>query len=382
MRIAIDGRTIVSGRTGVGVYAERIVRSLLGIDRANEYFLFLVEPVKDLHAPNLNTIFIEGYDRIGRNRFWENFLLPRFMASHSVDLFFAPAYALPVLPFVYAKRNRLKRPRFVVTIHDLIGLLHPETFTRKMYFWQKIFVANAARRADKIITASEATKTDLLKLHAVNEERVTVIYHSIDEDFVPINDRRRLSTTQAKYGLPEKAVLYVGTIEPRKNIVGLAKAFAMLTAEERSDFTLIIAGRPGWYVESIHEEIGRLQLGRRIRFLGYVDRQDLPALYNLSTVFAYPSLYEGFGFPPLEAMSCGIPVLCSNTSSFPEVVGDAAIMVDPHDLGGMSKQLGRLLSDASLRNELGRKGIARSRQFSAQKTAQATLRVFQEVADR
>lgn len=380
MRIAIDGRTIVSGRTGVGVYAERVVRSLLAIDRTTEYFLFLVEPVSGLDAPNLRTISIEGYDRMGRNRLWENLLLPRFLATHSIDLFFAPAYALPVFPFVYVKRNRMKRPRFVVTIHDLIGLLHPATFTRKMYLWQKVFVANAARRADRIITASEATKVDLIKLHPIDEQRITVIYHSVDEDFAPISDQGRLSATRAKYGLPEKLVLYVGTVEPRKNLVGLAKAFAMLAAEERKDFTLIIAGKPGWYVESIRDEIARLQLGEQIRFLGYVDREDLPALYNLSSLFAYPSVYEGFGFPPLEAMSCGIPVLCSNTSSFPEVVGDAAIMVDPHDVRGMSRQLGRLLSDERLRTELGRKGLTRSRQFSPQKTAEATLRVFREVA--
>lgn len=380
MRIAIDGRTIVSGKTGVGVYAERVVRSLLEVDQHNEYFLFLVEPADNLQGPNLTKVSIEGYNRMGRNRLWENILLPGFAARHSIDVFFSPAYALPILPSVYRRRDKVSKPRYVVTIHDLIGLLHPETFTRKMHLWQKLFVANAARHADAIITGSQAAKMDFLKLHPIEERRITVIPHSVDEDFRLISDSHRLEKVKQTYRLPDRILLYVGTVEPRKNIAALARAFAMLPTHVRDEFTLVIAGRPGWYVESIYAEVARLRLAEKIRFLGYISRNDLPSLYNLATVFGYPSMHEGFGFPPLEAMSCGVPVLCSNTSSFPEVVGDAAIMVDPTDVEELSKQLGRLLVDASLRSELRSRGLARARLFSARRTAEQTLEVLKNAA--
>ncbi|MEK6755737.1 MAG: glycosyltransferase family 1 protein [Bacteroidota bacterium] len=378
MRIAIDGRTIVSGKTGVGVYAERVVRSLLEIDRSNQYFLFLVEPQTDLQAPNLTSILIEGYNKMVLNRIWENFLMPRFSVRNEIDLFFSPAYALPLLPLAYRKPKGRAKMRYVVTVHDLVGLLFPETFTPKMYMWQKIFVANAAKRADKIITGSYATKDDFLKLHPIDEWKITVIHHSADEDFRPIADDELLGRVRLAYGLPEKIILFVGTVEPRKNITNLAKAFAALPAPIRNDYTLVIAGKAGWFVGSIKAQIAELQLADRIKFLGYVDRRDLPALYNLATVFAYPSIHEGFGFPPLEAMSCGVPVLCSNTSSFPEVVGDAAVMLSPHEVEGMARELERLLSNDALRSDLKARGIARSRQFSARKTAEETLKVFEE----
>jgi glycosyltransferase involved in cell wall biosynthesis len=372
MRIAVDGRTIVGNKTGVGVYAERIVRSLLQIDQRNQYHLFLVEPIDDLQAPNLTTLLIKGYNQAGLNRLWENVVMPRFAARNNIDLFFSPAYALPLLPF--------SRLRYVTAIHDLIGLLYPKTFTPKMRLWQKVFVANAARVADRIITGSEATKTDFLRLYPSAASKTTVIYHSIDEDFRPASNKKGLERVRRAYGLPEKIVLYVGTVEPRKNVANLARAFARLPDSLRKEYTLVIAGKPGWFIESIHREIAQLQLGDRLRFIGYVDRRDLPSLYQLATVFAYPSIYEGFGFPPLEAMSCGVPVLCSNTSSFPEVVGDAAVMVNPFDASQMEKELGRLLSNSALRNGMRRKGLAQAERFSARKTARETLNVLEEAA--
>jgi glycosyltransferase involved in cell wall biosynthesis len=372
MRIAVDGRTIVGDKTGVGIYAERIVRSLLQIDQRNQYFLFLVQPIKDLRAPNLTTLQIRGYNRAGSNRLWENVLMPRFAARSKIDVYFSPAYALPLFP--------LTRLRLVTAIHDLIGLLYPETFTPKMRLWQKIFVANASRVADKIITGSEATKTDFLRLYPSAASKTTVIHHFIDEDFRPGHTKEELEKVRRAYGLPEKIVLSVGTVEPRKNVTTLAKAFALLPDSLRNKFTLVIAGKPGWFVESITAEIARLQLGDGIRFIGYVDRHDLPSLYKLATLFAFPSIYEGFGFPPLEAMSCGVPVLCSNTSSFPEVVGDAAVMVNPYDVAQMAKELERLLNDSGLRDEMRKKGLAQAARFSARKTAEETLNVLEEAA--
>ena len=370
MRIAVDGRTIVGDRTGVGTYAERIVRSLLQIDQQNQYFLFLVQPLADLSASNLTTVMIPGFNRAGLNRLWENVLMPRFAARNHIDLFFSPAYALP---FFHAAGLPL-----VTAIHDLIGLLYPETFTPKMRLWQKIFIANAAKVADRIITGSKATKTDLLRLYPLSGPKTTVIHHAVDDDFRPDASPEEIRRVREKYGLPQKIVLYVGTVEPRKNVASLARAFALLPEPIKGQFTLVIAGKPGWFVESIKTEISRLQLGEKVRFIGYVDRKDLPSLYQCATLFVYPSLYEGFGFPPLEAMSCGVPVLCSNTSSFPEVVGDAAIMVDPHDVRQMGRELERLLISPGLRDEVRMKGLAQAGRFSARSMAEQTLKIFED----
>jgi glycosyltransferase involved in cell wall biosynthesis len=372
MRIVVDGRTIVGGRTGVGVYAERIVRSLLQIDQQNQYFLFLVEPLADLRASNLTTVMIPGYNRAGLNRLWENVLVPRFASKNHIDLYFSPAYALPFF--------RPAKLPLVTAIHDLIGLLYPETFTPKMRLWQKIFIANAARVADRIITGSNATRADFLRLYPSAEKKTSVIYHSIDEDFRPGSSPEEIRRVQEKYGLPRKIVLYVGTVEPRKNVANLARAFARLPNSIKNEFTLVIAGKPGWFVDSIKTEISRLQLGEKVRYIGYVERKDLPTLYQLATLFVYPSLYEGFGFPPLEAMACGVPVLCSNTSSFPEVVGDAAIMVDPHDVGQMGKELERLLGNPVLRDEMGTRGLGQAERFGARRMAEETLKVLEEAA--
>jgi glycosyltransferase involved in cell wall biosynthesis len=163
-------------------------------------------------------------------------------------------------------------------------------------------------------------------------------------------------------------------------VANLAGAFARLPDSIKNEFTLVIAGKPGWFVDSIKTEISRLQLGERVRYIGYVERKDLPTLYQLATLFVYPSLYEGFGFPPLEAMACGVPVLCSNTSSFPEVVGDAAIMVDPHDVGQMGKELERLLGNPVLRDEMGTRGLGQAERFGARRMAEETLKVLEEAA--
>jgi len=390
MRIAIDGRTIVHDRSGVGTYADQIVRSLLRLDDRNEYFLFLVEDVPGLEAPNLTKLTIEGYDRMILNRWWENVLLPGYLSRHDIDVYFSPSYALPVLPRFRALVAPLPLPeswkslfntrratRYVVTIHDVIAAIRPETFTPKMRMWQSLFSRNAAAVADSTIVGSESTKRDFIRIYRPSNRDITVVPYSVDERYAPVSDAATLQRVKTRYSLPDAFALCVGTIEPRKNVTGLAKAYALLPAQTRRDFPLVLCGALGWYSEQILSEIRSLAIADSIRMIGFAEHDDMPALYSLATLFVYPSLYEGFGYPPLEAMACGVPVITSNTSSLPEVVGDAGIMIDPQNEIALARQIERLLANAPLRVQLGKKGLARAAQFGWERTARQTLAILE-----
>lgn len=393
MRIAIDGRTIAPGRTGVGEYAENVVRCLLEIDPANQYFLFLAHPMEDLQAPNLTKILIEGYERMVLNRVWENILLPRFTRRNAIDLYFSPAYALPFLPrFGKALRyvplpaaarslfNTRKSVKYVATIHDVIGYLYPQYFTPKMRMWTKLFVSTAASLADRILADSETTRRDLLKLYPrLDERRVTVVYPPLNPCYARVSDRARLEGVRSKYGLTRAFVLYLGTIEPRKNVLGLAQAYDSLPEGTKSSVDLIIGGAKGWYAETIVQAIGQMSSAGRIRFTGYVDKEDLAPLYSMAEIFVFPSHYEGFGLPPLEAMACGCPVIVSERASLREVTADAALYIDPDNVSDISREMERLLNDAALRKELSSRGMERAKEFEWKKIVAALPPLFEEV---
>jgi len=395
MRIAFDGRTIVKGKSGVGNYAERAIRSLLDIDDQSEYFLFLVEPCENLEAPNLTKIIIAGYDKAGRNRYWENVLFPRFAAKHDIDLFFGPAYALPLLPrygkffqtlplpkswkYIFNTRKQIK---YVVAIPDVIGIVHPETFTAKMRMWQRVFASNAAKVADAIITISESSKRDIVRLFPVDPAKIHVTPLSVDESFKQNHSPDEVRRVRTKYSLPDKYILFVGTIEPRKNVAGLATAYSLLPHDLQNEYKLVIAGSRGWYADTIMAEIDKLNISRHIRMLGFVDDKDLPVLLASANLFVFPSLYEGFGYPPLEAMASGVPVVTSITSSLPEVVGNAGVMVDPFDFRKISDEMTRILKDPNVASDYSRRGLERAKCFNWKATAEATLQVFQEVIAR
>lgn len=382
MHIAIDGRTIVRNRTGVGVYAERLVRSLLKIDQKNNYTLFLVEDDPSLTAPKLKKVLIPGYQKMGPNRLWENVLLPRYLRKENVRVYFSPAYVLPLMGTSRIIGLRSTGTRLVVTLHDLVAYSHPETFTLKMRLWQKLYVNNAVRYADCVLADSAATKRDIHNLFNVADERIRVVHLPVGDQFHPIQDHAVLESTRKLYGLPDKFILYVGTLEPRKNVGRLAEAYSLLPESLRAGYSLLLAGGLGWYSEGIRRDIERLGLGDKIRLLGYIDQKTLPALYTLASVFAYLSLYEGFGAPPLEAMACGTPVLVSNASALPEAVGDAAVLVDPYDVKEIAVQLEGLLTDEVRRKTLSQAGFERAALFGTREKAEEVLRIFEEIGAR
>ena len=274
----------------------------------------------------------------------------------------------------------------VVTIYDLSFLLYPESFKRSKRFYLGLFTRLSARRARRIIAISESTKRDVVRLLGVPPEKVEVVYCGIDDAFRPLppqswGERGEVAAFRSKRGLPERFILFVGTIEPRKNVARLIEAFANLQTCKPAHLKLVIGGAKGWFYEDVFARVEELGLEGEVMFPGYIPVSELPLWYNAAELFVYPSLYEGFGLPPLEAMACGTPVVTANTSSLPEVVGDAGLTVDPLDVEGLAEAMRRVLDDEALRQEMRKRGLQRAKGFSWTKTAQETVQVYRRAME-
>jgi glycosyltransferase involved in cell wall biosynthesis len=261
----------------------------------------------------------------------------------------------------------------VITVHDLAIYSHPEWFPSGQAFATRVVVPRSIRRSDAIIAVSASTSADLREMFGVDPERVAVIPEAASSRYRPLS-RDDLEAERLRLRLPERFILFVGTIEPRKNLETLLEAWALLSGRP----PLVVAGAWGWRYERVRERLERL--GDGVKLLGAVEPAVLPALYNLATCLAHPAWYEGFGLTPLEAMACGTPVVCSDTSSLPEVVGDAALLVPPDHVEGWRRHLERLLGDGELRVELRRKGLLQAARFSWDRTADLTWGVIEAAA--
>jgi glycosyltransferase involved in cell wall biosynthesis len=270
---------------------------------------------------------------------------------------------------------------YVATIHDMIPLLWPQWVTRKHRIVVTAAYHRLRRQADVVIAPSEATKADIVRHLQINPQRIAVIPWGCDERFQPGGDRERFAAVQERYRLPARYLLFVGTLEPRKNLTTLLRAYAMLRAEGYSeDLKLVVAGRTGWLYADIFNMVKTLALDEEVIFTGFVDDEDLPDLYRGAHLFVFPSLYEGFGLPILEAMASGVPVITSNTASMPEVAGDAAMLVDPHAAKAIAEGIARVLTEDRLRETLTQKGLARARGFTWDTTARKTLELYAALA--
>ncbi len=301
-----------------------------------------------------------------RSEAFKEYLLGRAEVVHSTT-FCAPRFRAP-------------RRRLVVTIHDCTFVTHPEFHLPGNVEHCLRGTRLAIERADMLIAVSESTRRDLIERMGAPADRIVVTHEAADPRLARVTDATRLEAVRQRYGLPEQFVLSLGAMEPRKNLSRLLEAFAALAPAVRKDVSLVVAGAKGWLNDSVHEQVNKLGLGDSVRFAGYIEEEDLAAVYSLATVFAYPSLWEGFGLPVLEAMACGTPVLTSNLSSLPEVAGDAALLVSPSDVDAIAEGLGRLLEDAALRRELSERGYRRAAHFSWERCARETVAVYQTVA--
>ncbi|MBA3945821.1 MAG: glycosyltransferase family 4 protein [Herpetosiphonaceae bacterium] len=358
-------------QAGVSGYIERLLRQLLPLsptDRWTVYTSAGITPARLAATPNttLRPSRLPTTNPLVRI-LWEQLCAPLLLARDRPSVLFCPLNVVP-----------LAAPcPTVVTIHDLAFLRLPERFRPAKRRYLTLLTSLSVRRARHVITVSDFTRREVIELLHVPPEHVTAIPNGRDETLSP-PEPAAVAAFRQRHALPPAFLLFVGTLEPRKNLLTLLRAYAEV--RDRIKLPLIIAGGKGWLYEPIFALVDELELGEHVRFTGYVDQADLPLWYGAATASIYPSLYEGFGFPPLEAMQCGTPVITSNTTSLPEVVGDAALLIDPHDVAALAAALLRIATDPALRADLRARGLARAQHFDWHYTATATLNVLRTAA--
>lgn len=370
MRIAIDARKLHD--FGIGTYIRNLLQGLARRDATTEYIVLCrpqdVEPLNELGANFRAVVETARPYSLG-----EQLRIPLALARERVHLLHEPHYILP--PAV--------RCRSVVTIHDCIHLMFPQYLPGRLArLYSRASMWSAAHQADRVLTVSEASKRDILRFFDIAPERVQVIYNAIDQRFLGPPDEERIDLVRQRYQLDHPFVLYVGNIKPHKNLERLVDAFGRARATGLDDLRLVIIGDEISKYPPLRQAVHRHRLDKYVRFLGFQSFETLAAVYRLARAFAFPSLYEGFGLPPLEAMACGTPVVTSNVSSLPEVAGGAALLVDPYDPDSIAAGLVRAVSDEETRAALIAKGRARARDFSWTESVDAVHRIYMDVLER
>lgn len=368
MRIGIDARKLHD--FGIGTYIRNLVRHLARIDHDTEYVLLCrAEDVEALASLGEN--FRPVVEAAANYSVAEQVRVPLAVRRERVTLFHAPHYVLP--PLVGC--------RSVVTIHDCIHLMFPQYLPGRLaHFYARVAITLAARRATRVITVSESSKRDILRYVHLPPEKIDVIPNAYDERFAVEPREEDVVRVRERYQLHGEFVLYAGTVKPHKNIERLIDAFHRVRRQGLDHLKLVLIGDDISKYAALRRAVHRHQLHQHVRFLGYVPEETLAVMYRLAGVFVFPSLYEGFGLPPLEAMASGTPVVTSNLSSLPEVAGDAAILVDPYDPASIADGIRRVLGDEELRRTLRRLGLARARQFSWEASVRRVREIYRQAA--
>ena len=368
MRIAIDARKLRD--FGIGTYLRNILIELSRLDRETEYVV-LCRPDDAAAGDVLGRNFRMVPETAPAYSIAEQFRIPLSLARERVRLVHEPHYVLP--PLV--------RCRSVVTIHDCIHLMFPQYLPSKLaHVYAKGSMWSAAHKADRILTVSEASKRDILRFFDVPAEKVVVIYNAIDERFLAPANAERMELVRQRYQLDHPFVLYVGNIKPHKNIERLIDAFGRARSQCPDDLKLVIIGDEISKYPGLRQSVHKHKLDKHVRFLGFQPMETLAAFYRLARAFVFPSLYEGFGLPPLEAMACGSPVVTSNVSSLPEVAGGAALLVDPYDANAIAGGIVQAVTDETLRADLMRRGLDRARSFSWPQSVKKIHEIYMQVA--
>lgn len=380
MKIGIDIRCLASGkRTGVEEYTLQLLENMFVRDRENTYILFL----NAYKNTDIDLEWLKSYPNVSVKHFhWPNKLLnfclwylrwPKVdVMLGGVDVFF-----MPNMNFIALS----SKAKLFVTAHDLSFERYPETFSWKRRIWHLLVnFRDLCRRSHHIFAVSESTKRDIMSLYHIPEKKVSAMLSGVSSKFTVMNrNSPELLSVKEKYDLPYKFILYLGTIEPRKNIVSLIRAYDQLQKTgdaELEKYSLVIAGVRGWKCDDIFEEIEKSEFRERIIVTDFVADEDKSALYNLANLFVYPSFFEGYGLPPVEAMCCGVPVITSFTSSFPEVVGNAGIMIDPYQPEDLLQAMQEILLHKDLQDTLRKRGLERAKELNWQKVAQDIARQF------
>lgn len=361
MKIAIDIRTAGGNRAGKGWYTFNLTRSLLKNDHQNQYILYADSGIAGFEEfKNVELKIIEQ-----KGASW-HLAVAKDIKSTLPDIFFGPSsYIIPSL----LPKNKIK---IVFTVHDLVAFLFKGTHQRRAVIIEKLFLKKALKKAAKVLTVSQNTKKDLQEFFKIEDERIAVIPCAAEETYSPTQVP---DTFKKETNLPDNFFIAVGTIEPRKNYETLIQAFAMVH-EKYPTHHLVIVGEKGWGKTNLEESITSNYLQKYVHILGYLTTKTINKLYNLAEALVFPSYYEGFGMPPLEAMSSGCPVICSNTSSLPEVVGDAAITCDPEVPAEFAEAMEKIIQDKPARADLINKGRIQIQKFSWDKSAKDLLEIF------
>ena len=363
MLIGIDAsRLVVARRTGTERYALEIIRALIDLPSDDRFVLYFNQPPAPGLLPTSERV---RWRVMPARRLWTVGRLSLEMAIRPPDVLFVPSHTVP--PF--------SAHATVATIHDLGYLYFPDEHPPLTRWLRRLSNRWSARRATRVVAISNATRDDLIRHEGVDPGRISVVHHGSAPWFQPVHDQGRIETTRRRYGLDRPYFLFIGTLQPRKNLERLLAAVDPVAAD-RPDLLLVLVGAAGWQPDRLERALGRLRARGRVRLTGYVEVADLPSLLSGSLGLAFPSLYEGFGLPALEAMACATPVLTSNRSSLPEVVGEAGLLVDPFDTDAIVAGLVALADDAELRAELGRRGVARAAGFTWQRAGAETSAVL------
>lgn len=374
MKIGIDYTAALKQSGGIGRYTRGLITTLADLDDKNSYTLLATPdaPLHDLQIfqtrPNF-THKIYPLPERWMTIAWHRFYLPIPVEwfTGQVDLFHSPNFILP-------PTRRLKT---LLTVHDLSFIRHPQGAVASLRKWLEKVVPRSLARADHVLADSESTKQDLVQIFRIDPETITVVGAGVEERFAPVTDSLTLKTVRQRYHLPpsEKLILSLGTLEPRKNFTGLIDAYNQSPVRETHH--LVIAGGKGWLYDDIFVTAETSPVAERIHLIGFVADEDLPALYSLADIFAYPSHYEGFGIPVIEAMACGTPVVCANNSCLPEVAGQAALQITATDTTALAEALHQLATDSALRQQAISEGFHQAQKFSWPAAAERLLTVYQ-----
>jgi len=368
VKVAVITTSMDGKRTGIGNYTRGLVQALVDNGYGKDIVLIHSE---ESHDP----LYKQAVEKVIPNLPRNVFQFKRFLREIECGVVHFPSFTGSQLPLYFATGS----VPIVVTIHDITPILYPEAHPIKAGLLWGRALKLCSYRVAHWISVSENTKLDMEKQLKISANDISVIYTAPDPRFKFLVDKEAARDYIGRqYGIKDPFILYVGTLEPRKNIPSLIHAFAKLKQDGFTHKLLLIGGK-GWKYESVFSTITELKLEDDVAVLGYVPDDDLLLFYNVADVFVYPSVYEGFGLPPLEAMACGVPVITSNVSSLPEVVGGAGLLINPKDISDIANALERILCDFSLRKNLIQKGLQRSAEFKWEKTAEETFEVYRTV---
>lgn len=369
MNIAINTLSLYKTKAGMGRYINELVNRLPPCDTQNTYYLYTSQKnnkyftfaAKNTVVKTVSSLWCLPFSKI----LWEQFFLPWSLWKEDIQLYHSTGFTLPFF--------KPKKTKYLVTIADMTFVSHPEhhLWWKVLYF--RYMIPRALKKADAIITISDNTKNDILKMTNIPPEKIKTIYLGVDRQFTPLN-KSVCKKIGEKYNIKTPYILFVGMLEPRKNIIGLLHAYALL--KNKKEHELIIVGKKGWKCDDIFNTVKELGLQNNVHFLGYVPDNELPALYSAATCFVYPSFYEGFGIPVLEAMACGCPVITSNNSSMKEIAGNAALLIDPKNEETIKNAMELILSHEKEQQRRRKAGLFQIKKFCWETMAKQTKKLY------